>query len=319
MRKVPLLPLITGGLLVLLLVVYMVRFQVRFNEVAVRVRLGQADEHSRKDEPGVYFKIPLVDAVHVYDRRLRVLDTPEIEIKTRDQKNVILGLYALWRVADPLQYSIRLQTDRTAEQQLRSRLNDVRAAVIGRYDMSAFVGLDAEAVNATYDEIETALRDIAAADIRRDYGIELVSVGIRRISLPEQVTQAVFESQKAERQTIAARYRGEGASQAQAIRSRAKSAADQIRQFAVTKAEMIASAGFESSARILAQIRPEDRDFFIWLRAMDALRIALKEKSTIFFDSAAQISRLMSQPPADGKPPRADAEMLPAGSNEGGR
>lgn len=324
MRKLPLMTVVTAALLVGLFVVFMVTFQVRYNEVAVRVRLGKADENSTVQEPGIYFRWPRpFEEVRKYDKRLRVLDTPEVEIKTRDQKNIIVGLYALWQIEDPLRYSIRLQNDRVAEQQLRSRLNDVRASVIGRYDMSAFVGLDEAAVNKAYDEIEGALRDLAAPDIRQDYGVNLVSVGIRRLTLPEQVTNAVFQSQQAERQTIAARYRSEGESQAAAIRSRAKATADQIRQFAQTKATEIESAGNEATVRILAQVRDEDREFFIWLRSMDALKTALSQKSTIFFDSASQLTRLLMQPPAPGSlrssspPPAASSPEAPAGGSPG--
>lgn len=315
MRKVPIMTVVTGGALVALFIAYMVSFQVRFNEVAVRVLLGKANENSIIREPGLQFRWPYpIEVVRKYDTRLRVLDTPEAEIKTRDQKNVILGLYALWRIKDPLQYSIRLETDRTAEQQLRSRLNDVRASVIGKFDMSSFVGLDEAAVDKSYAAIESGMRDLAAPGILTDFGVELVSVGIRRISLPEQVTQAVFASQTAERQTIAARYKGEGASQATAIRSRAESVANQIRQFADTKSASIVSAGAEASARYLSQIKDEDRDFFIWLRAMDSIRVALKEKSTIFFDSNSQLAKLLAPLPQDGKAPKL---QMDAGTTSG--
>ncbi|MGE0480410.1 MAG: protease modulator HflC [Phycisphaerae bacterium] len=309
--RIPMATLLTGGLLFAALLTFTFTARVRFSEVAVKVRLGKADASSIIREPGIYFKWPWpIEQVVPYDKRLQVLDTPEGEIKTQDGKNLIVGLYALWRIQDPLQFYVRVQDIRRAEEQLRSRLNEFRAAVIGKHDLSEFLGLDEQQVTANHAAIEKQMLDAAAPRLLADYGVELVAVGIRRISLHNTVNDAVFNSMQQEREAEATRYREEGRSVAAGIVARAEGAARIIREFATARGAEIERAGKEAESRILAQIKPEDRDFFIWLRWLDALRASLKEKSTIFFDANSELFRVLDQPAAFAPPTPAPPAMF---------
>lgn len=301
MRRFPLTTVLAALGLVLILLLYTVTFQVRFNQVAVRARLQEVNEKSKIEEPGLYWKLPWpLETVKVFDRRIQTLDLPEAETKTRDGMQLIIGTFALWKIEDPLKFYVRAESERQAKEKLRSRLNQERAAVIGKYDLSDLVNLDAEQVR--YDQIMDEMLKAAAPGIEADYGIKLVSLGVRRVSLPESVVQKVFESMVRERENLATKYRAGGASSATAIRARAESAANQIKSFAQTKAQEIQSAGIEASARILAQVKQEDREFFIWLRWLDALRASLREKSTIFFDANSEIAKMFAAPPGGQMP-----------------
>lgn len=298
MSRIPVPTLVTAVFLVLVLVIYSVTFQVRFSEAAVKVRLGQASAASVIREPGLYWKLPPpIEFVRKYDTRMRVLETPETEVKTQDGQNIIVGCFAMWRVADPYLFSIRVPVEREAEEKLRTRVNETRATVIGHKRMSDFVNLDRERVNASYTQIEKEMLDAAAPGIRNDYGIELLRVGVRRISLPQEATQTVLESMKQEREKLAARYREEGKSLAAAITASAESARKQILSFAERKAQEIESAGVKASERIFEQIGTEDKDFFIWLRYLEALEASLKQKTTLFLDSQTDIFQYFVKPP----------------------
>mgnify|MGYP000652969738 CR=1 FL=1 len=224
MRKVPIPTLLTALVVVAVLLVYMLTYQVRFSEVAVKVRLGKVA--GIIDQPGLGLRWPWpIESIQTYDTRLRVLDTQENEIQTRDGKNIVVGNYALWRIADPLTFYKVVRTVPEAERNLRARINQRRAAVIGNEHLSAFVNLNEQLVEENYARIEQALLEgrqeggsgggASLKDaVLKDFGIELVKVDLRRISLPEETTQSVFEQMRAERQKEAARFREEGKSRA---------------------------------------------------------------------------------------------------------
>lgn len=301
MNRIPIPTLLTAGIVVLVLLAYMLTYQVRFSEVAVKVRLGKATDESVVTDPGLYPRWPWpVETVKKYDKRLRTLDTTEAEVKTRDGKNVVVGNYAIWRIAQPLQFFKRVQVIPKAEENLRARIAQRRQAVIGSEDLSAFVNLDEERVKESYDRIEHALLHGKQVEpggearslyegVLADFGIHLEKVAIRRISLPQETTQSVFQQMIAERQKVAAGYREEGKSRAQSITAAAEAAKEQILAFARTTAEKERAKGVQASTRVLGQIEAEDVEFFEWLRWLDALRVSLQQKSTIFLDSDSEL------------------------------
>ncbi|MCG3127317.1 MAG: Modulator of FtsH protease HflC [Phycisphaerae bacterium] len=302
MKRMPIPTIITALMLVVIFLTYAFTFRVRFSEVALRVHLGKADQASVITAPGIYFRwCAPIEQVVTYDKRIKLLDTPEIETKTRDGKNLVVGCFALWKIVDPLKFYVSVVTEPEAEDQIRKRINEARQTVIGNRDLSSFVGLDEERVRQGYQEMEAAMLTHAAPAIRDTYGIELLSIGIRRLSLPESVTEKVFEQMTQEREALATRYREEGRGLARAIEARADSQAKQILAFAARKATEIESEGVRASARILNQIDPKYRDFFILLRQLDTIRETLREQSTIFFDAQGELFKLFTTPPAAGQ------------------
>jgi membrane protease subunit HflC len=307
MRKIPVPTLLTAAIVVVVLLVYALTFQVRFSEVAVRVRLGNVVNILEK--PGIYRRWPWpIETVQKYDKRLRTLDTGEGEIVTQDGKSVIVASYAVWRIQDPLKFSTSVLTIPRAEEQLRARINQRRGAVIGNQKLSAFVNLNEELVNSSYDQVEAALLTGQQAEgeqggslrdqFLKDCGIYLEKVALRRISLPEETTQSVFQQMVAERQKEAARFREEGKARATTITRQAEAAGRQILAFAESKGEQYRSTGVQASTRILEQIKAEDAEFFEWLRWLDALRLALHQKSTIFLDNNSALFKPFVEPPA---------------------
>ncbi len=297
MRRFPLPTILVACVLVLIFGIYACTFQVRFSEVVVKVWLGQADDSSAFTSAGLKFKWPYpIERVVKYDRRLRTLDTAEGEVKTRDGKNVIFGAYALWQIADPLQYYRSAPNEVEAINQMRARLNQVRAAVVGRREMVAFVNLDEEASDRAYDEIEKEMLDEVHDSILADYGVEIVRFELRRNTLPMQATRTVFDQMRKEREIKATQYRQEGISIADAIRAKAEADATQIEVFARRRAQEISSAGVQASTRILARIETEDREFFEWLRWLEAMDNSLRQRTTFFIDTNSPMWQIFNNP-----------------------
>lgn len=299
MKRLPLPAMITALVLIVILVFYAITYQVRFSESVVKVRLGRpvGDPISK---PGLKFKWPPpIETVRHYDVRLRMLDTPETEIKTADGQNIIVGCFAIWKIADPLLFYQRVPVERTAEEKLRARVNESRAKVIGQHAWADFVNLDSELIERNWKQIEKEMLDAAAGGILTDYGVKLERIGIWRISLPEEATQSVQKSMIQERNRMAARYREEGESIKQAIIARAQSQSDQVMAFTERKAKEIEGAGVRAAQRVFEQIPEQDADFFIWLRWLDALESSLKTKTTIFIDSHNELFKHFAEPPTE--------------------
>jgi membrane protease subunit HflC len=294
----PIPTVVTGIVLVLILVVYLVTYQVRFSEAVVKVRFGKPK--AVVTDPGLKLKWPPpVETVKNYDTRLRVLDTPETEIKTVDAQNVIVGCFAVWRIEDPLLFYISVPAERTAEDKLRDRINESRAKIIGQHSWSDFVNLDSQLIANSYTQIEREILEDCAPGIRSDYGVRVERIGLRRISLPEEATSSVQKSMQEERRRMANQYREEGESLKEAIIARAESQSKQILAFAERKAKEIESAGLQASQRVFEQIAEEDTDFFIWLRWLEALEAALATKTTIFLDTNDEVFRHFSELPTE--------------------
>lgn len=297
MKRIPIPSIVMALVIVLILVVKMLSYQVRFSEVAVKVSLWNSQNVTIVDKPGLYMRWPVpIEKVKTYDTRLRVLDTPETEVKTKDKQQIIVGCYAVWRIKDPLQFYVRVPVESAARAALRDRINVIRAFVIGRHNMSEFTNLDRSIVDRAYDRIAEEMLAAAKDEVLADYGIELVQIGIRRISLPQEATQKVLDAMKQERLSQAEKFAAEGRSLKVAIEARAMSASMQILSFAELKAQEIANAGVQASVSSLRKIRPEDEEFFLWLQWLEALENALKERSTIFLDSNSELFRRFDQP-----------------------
>jgi membrane protease subunit HflC len=297
MKRVPVPTLIVALVLIAVFAFYTFTFQVRFNESAVKVRFGKADESSVVKDPGLHFRwpIPIERVVH-YDTRLRVLDTPEGEIKTKDGTNIVIGCYALYRIKDPLTFLRSAANESEVEKQMRSRLDQARQSVVGRFDMSALVNLDEQVLDEAYNSLESALIAEAKEEVDKTYGVELVSFEIRRISLPKDATQKVFEAMSNERARFAKNYRQQGQSESQRITSQAQADRVQIMQFVKRRAQEIISVGVQQATKKLAEIEDTDREFYVWLRKLEALKASLAQRATVFLDVESPLYSALMNP-----------------------
>ncbi|MFQ5495003.1 MAG: SPFH domain-containing protein, partial [Phycisphaerae bacterium] len=213
--------------LVIVLVLYMCTFQVRFTEVAIIKTFGEADK-SAIDTPGLKWKWPRPIQTYVkYDKRIRHLRDRTVETRTVDGKNLVLTSFTLWRIADPLTFHTNFPMGVEAgEQKLRSTVENHKHAITGRHAFSDFVTTDPS--KRKLREIEEAMKHEIARDAREEYGIEVVDFGISKLGLPESVTTAIFESMKSHEEAKAERYRAEGKARANDILAGARASRDRI-------------------------------------------------------------------------------------------
>lgn len=279
------------------LLVYMVMFQVRYDQVAVRTTWDKAIEPVRNElgeitdpgslilEPGYGFKWPSpIQKVRVYSKKVQILEDQSSQIPTADDHTVIVKLYLAWRIEDPYAFFIQLKTEDKARENLTSMLGELKA-VISTYRFDQLVNTDPDKIKLEEIErkgLEQLQRKLSA--INPGYGIKLEQVGIRRIILPEDTTQKVFERMSKTRDLLAERARSEGDAEAENIVSRAEAAKSRILAFAQRRAQAIRDEGNREAAQYFSAFR-EDPEFAIFQRQIEALQKMLAHNTTFVLDA----------------------------------
>jgi len=287
-KNVPL--LLASAVIAVLFVLLQVVYIVREGEVAVVTFLGKPV--SEVTEPGLYKRKPWpLNRIYIYDNRMQTAETSFEETLTRNGKNILVRLFGVWRIADPILFLERVGDAEQAVFNLDGLLRAGKSSVVGEYDFSAFVNLDASAIRL--EEMEQRILERVQAEARERYGIEVVQVGLDRIGLPEGIAESVFERMRAERKELADRYRSEGEAEATRIRAEADSARQKLLAQADADAKRLRAEG-EAAAAEFYRAFEADPELAIFLRNLDALEETLKEKSTVVLDAQSEPFRLLN-------------------------
>jgi membrane protease subunit HflC len=292
--------ILVGLILVALLLSHMFFYQVRYDQVAVQTTFDRADEGSVQETPGLKWRWPWpINKVALYSKRLQVLEDKIEELQTADGKSVIVRTYLTWRISNPLDFYVTLKEPANANQQLSSRLREIRG-LISEYQFDELVNVDRDRLKLGAIE-QRATEALGAALRQAGYGIEVESVGIHKIILPESTTEKVFETMIAARERLAENALQEGQAQASAIRSEAASARERILAFAERKAQAIRSQG-DREAAVQYENFAKNEEFAIFLRKIEALRKMLDHNTTFVLsaDSLGILDWFNKDPSAAG-------------------
>ncbi len=291
------LTLLIGIAVLVILLVYMVTFQVRYDQVAVKTTFNKAVEPTRDDtgriieagslitEPGLYFKAPWpIQKVETYSNQIHILEDRLEQVTTADGSTIVVKLYLAWRIDDPYSFFRVLETVENAQRTLNPMLRQLMG-VVSQYSFDQLVNTDASRLKLREIEqkaTEQLRRHLAGID--PSYGISVEQVGISRVILPEASTAKVFERMVKTRERMAEAARAEGRAQAATIESDANSARDRILAFAERRAQAIRAEGDLEAAQFFEQFR-ENQDFAIFMDKMDALRTMLSHNTTFILDA----------------------------------
>lgn len=270
-----------GALLLLVFLALLFCFQVRTTEVAVVTTFG---EYQRScPEPGLYFRLPTpIQKVYRFDRRLRNFDSKFETVTTRDAKNLLVMVYVGWRVSDPKIFLERLNGDsQRAEQALESLVRNAKNAVLGSYQFGALVSPDRTHVR--FDDIEADILKAVKGDALTNYGLSVELVGIKQLGLPESITAKVFERMQAERQRLAAKYRGEGQQRDIEIRSEADRRRNELLAQADSDALKL-KGDAEAAAAPYYAVFEQNPELAKLLLDLTALRDVIKDRTMLILD-----------------------------------
>jgi membrane protease subunit HflC len=259
-----------AGLILALIALVASTFIVDQRQMALVLRFGAVRKVAR--DPGLYFKVPLIENVVAVDKRVLDLDLPAQEVIASDQKRLVVDAFARYRILDPLRFYQTLNSIPGANNRLASIVNSTVRSVLGDATFTAVVRTERDALmKRIASEVNAQARGL---------GIEIVDVKLRRVDLPEQNSQAVFQRMQTERQREATDIRAQGTQQAQGIRARADREVTVIVADANRRSEELRGAGDAEKNRILAEAFGRDPDFFAFYRSMQAYEAALKPGET---------------------------------------
>lgn len=239
---------------------YFALFIVHQNEQALVLEFGKPKRVI--NQPGLHWKIPVVETVDYFDKRILDLDTQSQEVTASDQKRIVVDAFARYRITDPLRF---YQTVRD-ERMVRSRLGPILESAIRRV-LGASTFQD-----VVRDKREDLMKRIAQQvnNEGKEFGLEVVDVRIKRADLPEQNSKNIFDRMRAERQREAAEFRAEGAAAANRIRATADREATVIKAEATKKGELLRGEGDAQRNNVFAEAFGRDADFFAFYRSMQA-------------------------------------------------
>lgn len=247
-------------------------FIVRENELAVLFQFGAVQ---RTDyAPGLHFKLPLVQNVRKFDRRILTLDNEPERYLTSEKKDVFVDFFVKWRILDVSKFYTASSGD---EQLAAQRLAPIVRQALGREINSRKLQ---EVISAERSNVMEELRESANKAVA-DLGIQIVDVRIKRIDLPEEVSDSVFRRMRAERTKVANELRSQGQEQSETIRADA----DRQRQVLLAEAQRDAQTwrgeGDAKAAAIYASAYGEDAEFFAFWRSLQAYREAFRNKDGV--------------------------------------
>ncbi|NKB46522.1 MAG: protease modulator HflC [Legionellales bacterium] len=255
--------------IIALIVGYASIFTVQEGQSGLLTRLGKLERNANGEvkiyTPGLHFKVPFINQVLIFDTRLQTLDIESSRIVTEEKKDVLVDYYVKWRIIDLSRYYTRTQGNPfQAETLLRQQINDGLRAQFGKRNISEVVS------GERTDIMETV--QLQAQSTAQNLGIDVIDVRIKRIDLPVEVSNAVFERMRTERQRIANGHRADGKSKAEQIRAQADARSAIIVAEARSEGQKIRGKGDARAAEIYANAYGQNRDFFNFYRSMDAYR-----------------------------------------------
>ncbi len=291
--------LIIGSLLLALFVVLLFLFQVRQTQIAVVTTFGKATRPI--SEPGLYLKWPWpIQKVTKLDKRLQTLEGKFEETPTADGRNLLILVFAGWRIEDPALFYTRFNGSiPEAERSLENIVRSAKNAAVGRHLFANFISASAD--DLKFDAIENEILNAVQADARAQ-GIKVEVARIKRIGLPESVTEKVFDRMRAERSKEVERLRAEGQNEAIKIRSDADLERDKLLAEADAQARRIRGEGDAEAAKSFAVFQ-QNPDLAILILKLDALESALKERATLVVDPRTPPFDLLLAPEEKPEPP----------------
>ena len=256
-----------------LVVLAMSMFTVDQRQFAIVFQLGEVKRVI--EQPGLYFKIPMIQNVRFLDNRILPLDSNELErFITSEKKNLLVDSYVKWRIVDPKLYYISLGGD---EARARTRLNQtINAGLreeIGRRTVH-------EVISGERDKIMVAVSERADVDARR-IGVQIVDVRLKRLELASEVSEAVYRRMEAERKRVANELRSQGYAESEQIRADADRQREIIVANAYRDAQKVKGEGDAEATSIYGQAFSDSPEFYTFYRSLEAYRGSFKSKNDV--------------------------------------
>ncbi len=280
----------------LLLVASQSLYTVDQRQYAIKFQLGEIVEI--KPQAGLYAKLPLVQNVRYYDKRILLLDNAEPDrITTSEKKPLLVDFFVLWRITDVKQYYVSVQQgdEEAAKRRLAQTVRANLAEEINKRTVH-------DAISAQRDKIMATTRQKANEDAK-SIGVEIVDVRLRRVELPPDVTTPVYARMESERRRVANELRSLGQAESEKIRADADRQRVVILADAYKQAQTVKGDGDAKASSIYAQAYGVNPEFYAFYRSLEAYKASFRSKAdTMVLDPTSEFFRYWRNP--EGQPAR---------------
>lgn len=267
------LPFVAAAILGILVAAAMSIFTVDQRKFAIVLQLGEIK--SVIAEPGLYFKWPMIQNVRYFEKRILTYDSPDPErFITSEKKPVLVDAFVKWRIIEAKQYYISVQGD------------EVRAHI--RLSQTVNAGLREEFGKRTVHEVVSGERDKIMEEVRtkadadaRAIGVQIVDVRLKRVDLPQEVSESVYRRMETERKRVANELRSKGAADAEKIRADADRQREVIIAEAYRDAQRIKGEGDAKATALYAQAFGQNPEFYSFYRSLEAYRTSFGSRTDV--------------------------------------
>jgi membrane protease subunit HflC len=276
------------GFVALWLLIPQLLFTINEREQAIITQFGAYVR--TLTEPGLHVKLPFLQSIHRFDKRILATDAEPAEYLTLDKKRLVVDYVARWQIKDPLTFFISVGTLEGA----RARIEDIvfselRQAISGQ----DFAPVTSEHREPTMEAVANTARRRTAA-----FGIELIDVRIKRADLPREVQQSVFARMVAERGRIAKRYRSEGEEEAAKLRAETDKQREILLAQAYERSQRLQGEGDAAATSVYASAYEQNPRFYFFLRTLEAYDDILTPETLLVLPGDAALFRLLHGPPS---------------------
>lgn len=281
--------MLLSGMVLVFVVFSLSAFTVDQRQTAMIFQLGEIVDV--KSDPGLYFKAPFLQNVRFFDSRILTLDSQEPErFITSEKKNVLVDSFVKWRIVDIKKYYVSVGGDEMrARTRLLQTVNDSLRAEFGKRTVH-------DVVSGQRDQIMEILRQKADLDARK-IGVQVLDVRLKRVDLPQEVSESVYQRMEAERKRVANELRSTGAGEAEKIRADADRQREVILAEAYREAQRTKGEGDAKSTAIYADAYSSNPEFYAFYRSLEAYRQTFKNKGDVMvLDPSSEFFKYLKSP-----------------------
>jgi len=271
-------------------------------------------------DPGLHFKVPIIQQVNYFDKRYMAWDGPLVEMSTKDRTYVQVDTFARWRITDAMHYFLRLKDERSAQSRLEDILGSETRTAIARHELIEVVRTNKERKAALDDTLTGPLtkegtlgvllpitvgrvgieKDVfdAAAPKLAAFGIELLDIRFKRINYNQQVLDRIYQRMISERLQIAQRYRSEGEGEAARINGNRERDINQIQSTAYMRAQELRGEADAKATEIYAKAytqKPDAPEFYKFLKSMETYRKVINGDASIVLSTNSELYGLLKR------------------------
>lgn len=252
-------------------------FIVKQGETAVVFRLGEIIDANL--EPGLHMKVPFINSVRLFDSRMQTLDAPPERYLTKEQKNLIVDSFVKWRIVDAELFFTTLNGDiRLANMRLGQIITDALRAEFGDRTVQ-------EVISRDRDRIVQGISRATENDVR-NFGIEIADIRVKRVDLPEDVSESVYRRMEAERTRVARELRAEGTEAGERITADAERQKVVLLSQAFKESEIIRGHGDAKAARIFSEAYSKNPEFYGFFHSLESYQRVFNDKSDVMIIDA---------------------------------